>query len=86
MEVEKGTFILLPGSDVASEAGIGLAPSVDDIRNVVKIKNGKLMEKVTLNSPSACGEFIMGSSCNGWLNWKTENGEAINIFRRKVST
>ncbi len=86
MEVEKGTFILLPGSDVAPEAGIGLAPSVDDIRNATKIENGKLMERVTLTSPSACGEFIMGSSCNGWLNWKTENGEAINKFRRQVNT
>lgn len=86
MEVEKGTFILLPGSDVALEAGIGLAPSVDDIRNATKIENGKLMERVILNSPSACGEFIIGSSCNGWLNWKTENGETINKFRKQVGT
>ncbi|WP_432642824.1 DUF4357 domain-containing protein [Acidaminococcus sp.] len=86
MEVEKGTFILLPGSDVALEAGIGLAPSVDDIRNATKIENGKLMERVILNSPSACSEFIIGSSCNGWLNWKTENGETINKFRKQVGT
>lgn len=86
MEVKKGHFILLPGSDVAPETRIGLAPSVDDKRNAAKIENGKLLERVSLNSPSACGEFILGSSCNGWSHWKTADHEPISKFRDGKST
>lgn len=86
MEVKNGHFTLLPDSDVAPESGIGLAPNVDEMRNTAKVENGKLKEKITLNSPSACGEFILGASCNGWSNWKTEKNDPISIFRDKDKT
>lgn len=82
MQVQNHTFILLEGSDVAPEAGIGLAPNVDELRNRASIENGKLMENMTLNSPSACGEFITGAACNGWTYWETKDGQPITIFRK----
>ena len=83
MRSEKGKFILLAGSDVALEAGIGLSPNVDELRNKANIENGKLMEDVVMYSPSACGEFIIGSSCNGWTNWFNDKNEMIDIYRKK---
>ncbi len=82
MQVKDGEFILLAGSDVAPESGIGLAPNIDDLRNCAHVEDGKLMEDVPINSPSACGEFITGAACNGWTNWKTEDGNPINIYKR----
>lgn len=82
MEVKDGSFILKAGSEVAQEEGIGLAPNVELLRNNTPIENGKLLEDVVMNSPSACGEFIVGASCNGWTNWKTKDGQAIDIYRK----
>ncbi|WP_369696903.1 DUF4357 domain-containing protein [Acidaminococcus timonensis] len=45
-----------------------------------------MKEKVSLSSPSACGEFILGASCNGWSNWKTDKGDPISISRDKDKT
>ena len=82
MRVKNGTFILLKGSDIVTETGIGLAPLVDEKRNRAKVEEGKLMEDIELTSPSACGEFIMGASCNGWDAWKTKSGEPIDCYRK----
>lgn len=46
------------------------------------MEDGKLMEDIELTSPSACGEFIMGASCNGWDAWKTKSGEPIDCYRK----
>ena len=82
MRVKSGTFILLKGSDVATETGIGLSSIIDEKRNRAKVEDGKLMEDIELTSPSACGEFIMGAACNGWTAWKTKSGEPIDCYRK----
>ncbi len=82
MEVRDGKFILKAGSDVAQEAGIGMAPIVEIMRNNTPIENGKLIEDIPMNSPSACGEFIIGASCNGWTNWRIKDGQAIDMYRK----
>ena len=83
MRVDNNKYILLAGSDVALEAGIGLSPNVDKLRNSADVRNGKLMEDIIMYSPSACGEFIIGSSCNGWTNWFNDKNEMIDIYRKK---
>lgn len=82
MQVKNHAFILLRGSDVAPDAGIGLAPNVDELRNKAVIENGKLLEDIPMNSPSACGEFIIGAACNGWTHWETEDGRPIDQYRK----
>ena len=82
MEVKEGVFILKAGSDVSQEIGIGLAPNVEMLRNNTPIKDGKTTEDVVMNSPSACGEFVIGAACNGWTNWKTKDGRAIDMYRK----
>lgn len=82
MRVKNGTFMLLKGSDIATETGIGLSSIIDEKRNRAKVEDGKLMEDIELTSPSACGEFIMGASCNGWDAWKTKSGEPIDCYRK----
>ena len=82
MEVKDGSFILKKGSDVSPDVGAGLLPSIETLRNNSKVINGVLDEDISFTSPSACGEFILGASCNGWTNWKTADGEVIDIYRK----
>lgn len=82
MLVSNGKFILKAGSEITPDEGTGLAPNVQAMRNEARIEEGILMEDVTTNSPSACGEFITGAACNGWTNWKLADGRPIDIYRK----
>lgn len=82
MRVQGSSYILLAGSDVAIETGAGLTEYIDSLRNQASIENGKLMEDVVMNSPSACASFMIGMAANGWVSWKTEKGEPIDIYRK----
>ncbi|RSS58003.1 DUF4357 domain-containing protein [Streptomyces sp. WAC07061] len=39
---------------------------------------------VECNSPSAAGDILVGRSCNGWLEWKTEDGRPLADFIEQV--
>ena len=82
MEVSNGQFILKAGSDIAPNVGIGLVQGLEELRDSISIEDGVLKEDVVLNSPSACGELILGSACNGWLYWKNTEGKPIDIYRK----
>ena len=45
----------------------------------------KYVLKVTLefNTPSGAGEFILGGSINGWLEWKNQDGKTLDEVYRK---
>lgn len=82
MQVKDGKFILLAGSQVTLDTGIGLAPNIDLLRNQASIEDGILLEDVEMDSPSAAGEFVIGAACNGWTSWLTKDGEKIDKFRK----
>lgn len=48
-------------------------------------KADKYILKVTLefNTPSGAGEFILGGSINGWVEWKDKDGKTLNEIYRK---
>ncbi|MFD5410287.1 DUF4357 domain-containing protein [Streptomyces nojiriensis] len=39
---------------------------------------------IECNSPSAAGDILMGRSCNGWLEWKTEDNRPLADFLEQV--
>ena len=83
MEVKEHVFVVKKGSIICPLESAGLTQEVKTIRNSVKITANILKEDVVISSPSAAGGLLMGSSCNGWVYWKTEHGDPINVFRNK---
>lgn len=81
MEVKDGKFILQKGSEIVPDSVPGLLPSIDLLRNNTLIENGILQVDVVMDSPSACGEFMIGGACNGWRNWKNADNNPIDIYR-----
>lgn len=79
MRVEDGKFIVMQGSQCLPCDKDWMPESR---RNAI-IENGILMEDMECNSPSTAGWVVLGSANNGWLTWKTENGECIDIYRNK---
>lgn len=47
--------------------------------------NGKLLEDYELGecSPSFAGAVVMNASNDGWLDWKNQEGNAVDIYRKK---
>ncbi len=77
--VEDGVFTVLKES-VCAPTKAGFVP---EIRKNAKIENNILMEDVICSSPSTAGWIVIGRHNNGWVEWKDENGNKIDLFRNK---
>lgn len=79
MLVDNGTFTVLKGSSCP--------PSnyfyANELRKSAVIKNGILIEDIVCKSPYAAATLVRGLSTNGWTAWKNEEGETLDIFRKK---
>ncbi len=77
--VEDGIFKVLKGS-VCAPTKPGFVP---EIRKNAWIENNILMEDIVCSSPSTAGWIVIGRHNNGWVEWKDENGQKIDVFRNK---
>ncbi len=82
MQVAGNCYIVLKDSMVCPTEAQGLMDYVINKRNEAEIVNGILKEDVVLDSPSAAGSFVIGGACNGWVNWKCNDGTPIDKFRQ----
>ena len=59
----------------------------EDLISQLSIINvdGKYILKVTLSfdTPSGAGQFILGGSINGWVEWKNKDGKTLDELYRK---
>ena len=83
MRVKNGSITVLKGSDFCPVDGTGCHSSISDRRKKAKTKDNKLKKDEHFNSVSLAAAFIIGTSSNGWLEWKTEDGKVIDKFRKK---
>lgn len=75
-----GNVVVLKGSvisDTVSQGSFRSAKSVETLRKSGCVQNNKLIEDVSFKSASSAANFITGSSTNGKLAWKDENGTAL---------
>lgn len=83
MKVKDGRCFVLEGSTVCPVEAKNLPfKEIKNMRKTKKIVDNVLKEKVEVNSPSAAGAFVLGQTCNGWTEWKTESGQKIDVFRK----
>ncbi len=79
MRVEDGRFIVEKGS-ICAPTKDGWMP---EVRKNAVIKNNILQKDIECNSPSTAACIPMGGSYNGWVIWKNDDEEAIDIYRNK---
>jgi hypothetical protein len=55
------------------------------INNYTEIEddNAVLKEDIEFKSPSKAADFCIGSSNNGWVVWKDEDGKTLDMVFRK---
>ena len=78
MRVEDGKFIVEKGS-MCLPCNKSWQPRP---RREAVIENGILQKDVVCNSPSTAIYVVLGSSFNGWIHWKTSDGQLIDIYRK----
>ena len=83
MQVSHGTCTVLEGSVICPIEGIGLYDAVRQKRETAKIEDNILKEPIAFKSPSGAAMFVTGASANGWAEWRTDEGKAINIFKNE---
>lgn len=52
--------------------------------NIVSVDGKyKLTVSVSFTSPSSAGQFVLGGSINGWVEWKEKDGKTLDELYRK---
>lgn len=83
MVVLDGKIILKKGSTIAPCKKIK-TPSWELTRKSIKIDvNSNLLEDVICSSPSMAAALVVGQAANGWTSWRNENGQEIDVYRKK---
>ena len=83
MVVKNGKMYVRKGSDICPLMSSGGSEEAKKLRENAKIANDVLLEDIEVSSPSAAAGIIIGSASNGWADWKTKEGDPIDIFRTK---
>ena len=84
--INEGRWTLLKGSILGITEDVGGSQRAKSIRMTMPIDaNGKLLEDFELGacSPSFVGNVVMNQSNNGWTDWKDEDGNPIDIYRKE---
>lgn len=84
--IEYGRWTLLKGSILGIVEDAGVSQKAKTMRISMPIdRNGKLLEDTELGecSPSFVGDLVMNQSVNGWTEWKDQDGNPVDIYRKK---
>lgn len=82
MDVVGGVYIIRAGCNVSETEGAGLSRGIKQQRDMFVGPDGVVTEDVMFRSPSGAGSFVLGASCDGWVNWKNQSGQTIDVYRK----
>ena len=82
--VQNGKFIVQAGSDIAEGEATSITPSIKEIRQSPEyVKDGKLLQNISFDSPSLAAALVYGGATNGWHDWQTKDGVRIDAYRQQ---
>jgi hypothetical protein len=87
---DESGFTILKGSILAKDSvpSFGWKERRDKfLREFASIKDNALILNTdqTFSSPSTAADFCIGSSNNGWITWKDEQGKTLDeVYRKKL--
>ena len=86
MEVKDGKFIIKAGSVICTKENPLLAKAakkIHETRETAEIVNSVLQKDAEFDAPSTAASFVIGAASNGWISWKTKDGQPIDIYRQE---
>jgi len=82
MEVKNGQFILKKGSVIEMSETKGLSDSAQNLRKKIKVKDNILLEDCVCASMNEAASVAIGGSIDGWVSWKNDKGQLIDVYRK----
>lgn len=83
----KGTM-LITDAEIILKEGSMCAPTIKknlpSLQVSANIVNNILIENIVCTSPSAASDIVAGRNTNGWIEWKNEYGQPIDIYRKII--
>lgn len=83
IQVEKGKIVLKAGSIIAPYKEYKTPMWIECRKGMRLDKDNVLMKDIICSSPSMAAALVVGGPVNGWITWKNENGQEIDIYRKK---
>ncbi len=84
--IRNGNWKILKGSVLGMHEDKGGAQKAKEVRKTMAIdENGVLLEDADLGvcTPTFAGNVVLNQANNGWEEWRTMNGQPIDVFRIK---
>ena len=86
MVVEDGALTIHAGQHVAANDSTNIDKGVRELRRSNVGTDDTVRADVHFSSPSQAAAFSTGHACNGWAQWKTADGQAIDVFRTRQNS
>ena len=84
MSLLDGKYVVLAGSIVADGNSEYLLESVKQKRLDSPIVDGELLVDVAFSSPSSAAMFALGTSADGWVEWKDKDRLPLQQYRNSL--
>ena len=84
--IKNGKWTFIKGSILGIKEDKGMPKKSKDIRAKLLLdSDGKLLNNFEIGecTPSCAGSVVMNQAIDGWEAWKNEQGQFINIYRKK---
>ena len=84
LDIKDGVWKILKGSKILNDSRSGVSDKARQVREQLNVKDGILLEDITLNihSASHASEIVNGYRVNAWKYWKDQVG-FIDRFRHQ---
>ena len=82
-QCDSSELIVLKGSKISSTVAGGKfrsSRSVEKQRNEDSVRDNLVVKDIHFKSPSSAANFVNGSSTNGLIAWKTEDGKTLKTY------
>lgn len=86
MVVEDDMLTIRAGQRVAEHDSDSIGDRARELRRSNVAADGTVRTDVHFSSPSQAAAFSTGHACNGWAQWKTADGRAIDVFRTRQNS
>lgn len=83
-----GILLIKDGNCIVKKGSICSPTYVKKVENnckIRKLKDNVLQEDIVCESVSKAANIVLGSSADGWREWKDDRGNTLNYYREKAT-
>lgn len=84
MIVKNGQYIIPKGTVISPTEAEHFADNMRLLRHSDAIKDYVTQQDITFTAPSAASTFVIGGASDGWMDWKNQSNEPIDVYKKII--